>query len=149
MKTEIRNVTQVLNGLLKINTDRIEGYQNAAGGTCESDLKTIFTSMADESKKNASALIREINKSGGETVVMVCPVCLEGTSKFSGKHPKAIRDSCEFGIDAQTAYLDAISFNELTTVARNMVRNQQVAMKVSFDFIKNFREGNLPLISLN
>ena len=57
MKTEIRNVTQVLNGLLKINNDRIEGYQNAAGGTCESDLKTIFTSMADESKKILVVLI--------------------------------------------------------------------------------------------
>jgi len=148
MKTEI-NVNQVLHGLLKINSDRVEGYRNAAQGTFEVDLKTIFTNMADESKKNAFALIREINKSGSETVENLCPVCLGAISKFNGKHPRAIRDSCEFGKDAQTAYRNAISFNELTTVARNMVRNQQVAMKVSFDFIKNFRETNLPPISLN
>lgn len=147
MKTEIRNASEVLNELLKINNDRVEGYQNAAEGTHKLDLKTVFEGMADESKKNASELIREIKKSGGDTVGKVCPVAMDEKTTFTGKDRQSMRDSCEYGKDAQSAYRDAISSNELTTVARQLVRNQQAAMKVSYDMMKNFRDGHgLPML---
>lgn len=129
MKTVIIKAAEVLNGLLQINNDRVEGYQKAAEETPELDLKTVFKSMADESKKNASELSREIKKSGGDPAL-------------TGRDRHAIRDSCEYGKDAQSAYRDAISSNELTTVARQLVRNQEVALKASNDIIRNFKDSH-------
>jgi uncharacterized protein (TIGR02284 family) len=149
MNTGIRKAVEVLNKLLKINNDRVEGYQKAAEETLELDLKTVFKSMADESKKNASALIHEIEKAGGNSVVSSTTIegkvhhfWMDVKATFTGKRRKSILDSCEFGKDAQAAYNDAISSNELTTVARQMVRNQQVSLKAFYDIIRNFRDGH-------
>ena len=141
MKTVIIKAAEVLNGLLQINNDRVEGYQKAAEETPELDLKTVFKSMADESKKNASELIREIKKSGGDPRE-IYPAGRDEKTIPIGRERHAIRDSCEYGKDAQSAYRDAISSNELTTVARQLVRNQEVALKASNDIIRNFKDGH-------
>ena len=86
MKTVIIKAAEVLNGLLQINNDRVEGYQKAAEETPELDLKTVFKSMADESKKNASELIREIKNQ-----VVIRPA--DEKTTFTGKGP-----SCNSGL---------------------------------------------------
>ena len=55
----------LLNGLIEINNDRIEGYERAAKETDESDLKSLFMSMADESRGHRSELISEVIGLGG------------------------------------------------------------------------------------
>ena len=142
MKAIIRKAAEVLNGLLKINNDRVEGYQKAAEETTELDLKTVFKSMADESKKNASELSREIKKSGGNAVENADAVWITERTTFAGRDRHSIRDSCEYGKDAQSAYREAISSNELTTAARQLVRNQEVGLKASNDIIRNFKDGH-------
>lgn len=52
--------TQVLIDLLRINKDRVEGYKNASYNTNVADLKSIFSTMADESRKNVTDLTKEI-----------------------------------------------------------------------------------------
>ncbi len=52
--------TQVLIDLLRINKDRVEGYKNASYNTNVADLKGIFSTMADESRKNVTDLTKEI-----------------------------------------------------------------------------------------
>ena len=150
MKSGIGKTAEVLNKLLRINNDRVEDYQKAAEKTSELDLKTVFRSMADESKKNASALIREIVRSGGDTFGSsttirgkVYRTWMDVKAIFTGKDRQSILASCEFGEDAaQAAYYDAISSNELTMGARQLVRNQQVALKALYDVIMNFRDGH-------
>ena len=142
MKAIARKAAELLNGLLKINIDRVEGYQKAAEETTELDLKTVFRNMADESKKNASELSREIKKSCGDAAGNASLAGTDGRTTFAGRDRHTIQDSCEYGKDAQSAYREAISSNELTTVARQLVRNQEVGLKASNDIIRNFKDGH-------
>jgi hypothetical protein len=139
MKAIIRKAAEVLQDLLKINNDRVEGYQKAAEDTYELDLKTVFKSMADESKKNASELSREIKKTGDDAGNTFPAGIDEKASGVKDRHAR--RDSFEYGKEAQSAYRDAISSCELTTQARQLVRNQEVGLKASLSIIRNFREG--------
>jgi uncharacterized protein (TIGR02284 family) len=144
MKSGIGKAVEVLNKLLKINIDRIECYQKAEEKTLELNLKTIFRNMADESKKNASDLTREIERSGGNIISTPkrSNVWMDLKSIFSGKDRQSILDSCESGEEnAQAAYTNAISVYELTMKARQLVRNQQIAWKILFDIIMTFRDG--------
>jgi uncharacterized protein (TIGR02284 family) len=149
MKTEIRKATEVLHGLLKINNDRIEGYHRASEETNEPDLKILFSERINEGKKNVLELIREIKKStdymvwNGTTLSgKVYRVWMDIKAALTGKDRQSILNSCEFGEDVtQTAYRDAIASNELTTEARQLLRNQQVDLKGSYDLIRNFKKG--------
>ncbi|HEV8512204.1 MAG TPA: PA2169 family four-helix-bundle protein [Cyclobacteriaceae bacterium] len=150
MKTGIKKATEVLNGLLLINNDRFEYYRRASERTRELVLKTIFSNVAVESKKNASALIREITNSGNNSVGSRVTLRswfyrfrMKVKTLLTGKDPKSILDSCVSGEDAaQIAYQDAISSNELTMQARQLLRNQQLALKSFYDMIMAFRNSN-------
>src|ERR1700712_1740886 len=116
MKADISNAIEILNDLLKINNDRVEGYSKASGEINDIDLKTVFLSMADESRKIASELVREIRKSGGEAqsssttaAGKIYRTWMDVKSTFTGKDRQATLNSCEFGEDAaQKAYKEAI-----------------------------------------
>ena len=62
-------LNEVLNDLVRINNDRVEGYEKAIDETKEKDgdLKAVFHRMADESKQYASELKNEIRRYGGDT----------------------------------------------------------------------------------
>ena len=149
MKTGIAKAAEVLNKLLKINYDRVECYQKAEEKTPELNLKSVFRNMADEGKKNASDLTREIEKIGGDTHGSSTPkrgkvyhAWMDIKALFSGKNRESILDFCESGEDAaHAAYYLAISTGDLTMGARQMVRNQQTAWKVLYDVILTFRDG--------
>ena len=68
--TTNENLVEVLNDLVQINNDRIEGYQKAAEETkdIDVDLKAIFIKMAEESIKYKTELVNEITKFGGDPV---------------------------------------------------------------------------------
>jgi uncharacterized protein (TIGR02284 family) len=147
MRSEVVNTIGILKDLLRINNDRSEGYKRAADETQELDLKTIFLNMGDESKKNTSELAREIKKMGGDTDSMststagkLFRVWTDIKSTFTGKDKQFILNSCEHGEDAsQNAYRNAISSNDLPTEVRQLIRNQQVALRASHDWIRNYR----------
>jgi len=141
MEAAIKKTVEVLTGLLEINIARVEGYQKAAHEAPEPELKTVLKSMAAESKKNASELAREIKKSGGDPTE-VYPAGRDEKTIPVSRDRHSIRDACEYGKDAQSAYRDAISSNELTPVTRQLVRNQEVGLKASNDIIRNFKEGH-------
>lgn len=152
MKSEIGMAAKVLHKLLKINNDRVECYQEAAEKTHELDLKTALTGMADESKKNVAALTREIIRSGDGTFVNSHSkhrndnVWTKINAIFSSRS-QSILNSCERDEDAtQAAYHDAISSKVLTMGARQLVRNQQVALKSLYDMLMKFRDGH-PVIT--
>ena len=154
MKSKIEKAAEVLNGLLRINNDRAEYYQRASGKTGELNLKVIFNSMAVESENNSSALIREIMKSGSDTLgssttsrSLFYRFWMAVKAIFIGKDYQSVLDSCVPGEDeAQAAYFEAISSNELTMQARQMVRNQQVVLKSFYDLIMTVRNSTPLLI---
>jgi len=154
MKSQIIKAAKVLNALLRMNNDRAEYYQEASEKARELNLKTIFNGMAVESEKNALALIHEITKSGSNTIgrsttarSALYRFWMKAQNLFVGRDHHSILNSCVNGEEeAQKAYYKAISSNALTMQARQLIRNQQVALKALYDNMLTFRDATTLLI---
>ena len=143
-------VTEVLNDLIRINHDRIEGYERAVEDTRDKDvdLQSIFHRMADESKQHAAELEKEVQKNGGDTARdttvsgKIYRVWMDIKSAVTGKARKSVLESCEFGEDAaQKAYEEALKADaNLPADLRQLIVNQKAALKTSHDTIKRYRD---------
>jgi uncharacterized protein (TIGR02284 family) len=144
------NVVEILNDLIQINNDRIEGYQRAANEleSEDIDLKGIFNRMENESRGYLSELTQEVVKLGGEPSTgttasgKIYRAWMDVKATFTGKDRKAILASCEFGEDAaQKAYDAALSSDEsLPMDLRQLIANQKASLKTSHDLIKQYRD---------
>lgn len=140
---------EVLNDLVRINNDRIEGYQRAAEETKpeDSDLRNLFQQMAQESRQLKQELASEVAHHGGEvadgTMVSgkIYRAWMDVKAAFTGADRKAILSSCEFGEDAaQRAYKMATESEGLPTHVMELVNRQKQELKASHDKIKALRD---------
>lgn len=154
MKIRERDKTiEVLNDLLKINTDRADGYMLAIQESKDADLKIMFKNMVEESKKNIADLSRMILKLDGDPEFgentlagKIYHVWMELKTSFTGKDRQAILNSCEFGEDAAVkAYKSAIHEQDLITEAFDMIYRQAQLQRASHDVIKAYRDANLKM----
>jgi uncharacterized protein (TIGR02284 family) len=144
------NVVEILNDLIQINNDRIEGYQRASNEleSEDIDLKGIFSRMENESRGYLSELTQEVVKLGGEPSTgttasgKIYRAWMDVKATFTGKDRKAVLASCEFGEDAaQKAYDAALSSDEsLPMDLRQLIANQKASLKTSHDLIKQYRD---------
>lgn len=148
MKTPTENTAEVLNDLIQINNDRIEGYQRAAKETDEKDidLRAIFNDMADESRKYVSELSTYVTVRGEETAEgttlkgKIYRAWMDVKATFTGKDRKAILASCEFGEDAaQKAYDEALK-EDIPAEVRRVITEQKASLRNSHDKIKRMRD---------
>ena len=149
MKTNERTA-EVLNDLIQINNDRIEGYERASKETApgDADLRAIFDNMAAESRSYVNELTRHVAISGNEpadgTTVKgkIYRAWMDVKATFSGKDRKAILASCEYGEDAaQKAYDEALATDaELPTEIRQLITEQKSKLRSSHDKIKKMRD---------
>lgn len=142
--------SDVLNDLVRINNDRIEGY-NKAERECDdkdADLKSLFRQMAAESRSYVNDLRKYIDTSGGGSADdatlrgKIYRAWMDVKATFSGKDRKAILASCEFGEDAaQKAYNSALSSDaEMPADIRQLIMDQKTSLKKSHDRIKALRD---------
>ncbi len=151
MTTSTSEMTEVLNDLIKINYDRIEGYRKAAEESKEFDisLHEVFRGMADESRRNVSELTQLVRGSGSEvesgstTMGKIYRAWMDVKAVFTGKDRKAILSSCEFGEDqAQKAYDEALKADaEIDTDTRQLIMAQKDVLKSNHDEIKRMRDS--------
>ena len=144
------NLVEVLNDLVKINNDRIEGYERAISETegIDIDLKGIFQKMANESREYVAELSKEISSLGGEVETgttnsgKIYRVWMDIKATFTGKDRTAILENCEYGEDAaQEAYEDALATDaELPTSVRQLITDQKAALLESHNLIKKYRD---------
>jgi len=142
---------EVLNDLIRINNDRIEGYEKAAKETAakDVDLQAIFRQMSAESRSYVNDLSKFVVTSGEnpakDTTVAgkIYRTWMDVKATFSGKDRKAILASCEYGEDAaQKAYDAALSSDaELPTEIRQLIMDQKTSLKRSHDIIKKMRDA--------
>lgn len=146
-----KNLIEVLNDLIQINNDRVEGYNRANKETDnnDTDLNAIFNKMADESRQYVAELTREIVKLGGEPASgttasgKIYRAWMDVKSTFSSNDRYAILASCEHGEDAaQKAYKDALSDEILSGDIRRLIENQKASLRISHDTIKKYRDMN-------
>lgn len=154
MKTRQRDRTiEVLNDLLKINTDRADGYTFAIQESKDADLKIMFRNIVEESKKNISDLSRIILKLDGDPKFgentlagKIYHIWMELRTSFTGKDRQSILNSCEFGEDAAVkAYKSAIQEQDLVTEAFDLIYRQAQLQRASHDVVKAYRDVNLKL----
>ena len=142
---------EVLNDLIQINNDRIEGYEKALKELKDedADLKALFSSMISESHEIRLALGTEVNALGGDmensttTSGKIYRAWMDVKAVFTGYDRHTILANCEAGEDAaQRAYKTALDDEDLPAYLREMVIEQQATLKASHDQIKALRDAN-------
>jgi uncharacterized protein (TIGR02284 family) len=154
MKTKDQ-VLEVLNDLVRINNDRIEGYTTATKElkTEDADLQSLFSRMKSESQQLKSQLENKIAEVGGEsdkdsTLLSgkIYRVWMDVKASFSGKDRKSILSSCEFGEDAaQKAYAMALKEEDLPSEIRDLISAQKAQLRKSHDEVKMLRDTSRKL----
>jgi uncharacterized protein (TIGR02284 family) len=143
------NLIEVLNDLIRINNDRIVGYEKASDEArdIDVDLRAIFKRMSEESRQYAAELTQEVVRLGGEPATgttssgKIYRVWMDMKATFSGSTRQAVLENCEFGEDAaQKAYESALKSDDLTSDIRQLVANQKSSLKTSHDVIKKYRD---------
>ena len=147
---ETKEQTSVLNDLILINNDRIEGYQRAKNELKDedADLKALFTDMIAESHQYKMALATEVAAAGDDIEEgttnsgKIYRAWMDVRAAFSGHDRKTVLANCEFGEDAaQTAYATALKEDELPSHIRSLLTQQKEALRVSHNKIKTLRDA--------
>lgn len=144
------NTIDVLNDLVKINNDRVAGFENAIS-KLENDgqgIAEVFNKLAYESRDNVAELSALTTQYGGEAE--------EGTSAsgtlhrawidikatFSGNDVESILNECERGEDAiKAAYRSALEDNtDLPYDVIQTISDQQQGIIAGHDLVKSLRD---------
>lgn len=140
----------VLNTLITINNDRIEGYETASKETEEHDLKNLFDQFSMTSHKCKQELESEVRKLNGEiaegTLISgkFFRVWMDVKAALTGKDRKAILNSCEYGEDvAVDTYEKALSNHseDITAQQQTMLKAQHNLIKADHDKVKSMRDA--------
>lgn len=148
MNTE--KTIDVLNKLVEINNDRIEGYETASSETEEIELKNLFAQFAHTSHRCKMELESEITRLGGEPVEgtkitgKFFRVWMDFKSALTNRDRKAILSSCEFGEDkAVETYEDVLKNNleHLSFQQQTMINSQYALIKTDHNRVKSMRDS--------
>jgi uncharacterized protein (TIGR02284 family) len=141
---------QVLNDLVQINNDRIEGYQRASKDLKDGDteLKSLFTRLIGQSQGYKLALGTEVNafgkdmETGTTTSGKIHRVWLDVKAAFTGHDTYDVLEECEFGEDAiLKAYRTALEDENLPAYLRETISQQESELIDAHDEIKALRDS--------
>lgn len=146
---ENEKTIEVLNTLITINNDRIEGYETAAKETEEQDLKVLFAQFSSTSQKCKDDLVIEVTKLGGtpaegtKTTGKFFRVWMDVKAALTGNDRKAILNSCEYGEDvAKETYEEALKNDSenLSAEQQSMIKAQHTLLGADHDKVKSMRD---------
>jgi uncharacterized protein (TIGR02284 family) len=144
-----KQTAEVLEDLIKINNDRIEGYEKASGDLKpeDSDLRMIFLRAIDQSRKIKMLLGNELQTlgqsipSGTTGSGSIYRAWMEIKATFTGHTRHAVLASCEYGEDAaQKAYESALKSEHLPEYLSTIVLEQKNELKTVHDEIRQLRD---------
>ena len=147
---ENEKTIEVLNTLVQINNDRIEGYETAIKETEEQDLETFFGVLTQTSKKNNQELTGEITRLGGtategtKTTGKFFRVWMDVKAALTSKDRKAILNSCEYGEDwAKDTYKKALEndSDNLSAEQQTMIKAQHTLLVADHNKVKVMRDA--------
>jgi uncharacterized protein (TIGR02284 family) len=147
---ENSEIVDVLNDLIRINRDRIAGYEKAVENLEEGDaiLRTLFNQLAEESQRLKEELSAQVVVLGGEPAEnttmsgKIYRAWMEVKDTFASDDAKSALEASEYGEDAtQKAYTEALedSVNFPTNI-RKIIQDQKDLLKVSHDLVRNKRD---------
>lgn len=146
----MEKVANILNDLIRINHDRVVGYEKAIEELKDgdADLKTLFQRYITESRQYAQELTQEVSRLGANPADgttnsgKIYRVWMDLKAAIAGKDRKTILDNCEFGEDAaQKAYDLALNADvEIEPSLRDLIVRQKATLKVGHDEVKRLRD---------
>ncbi|WPV02528.1 PA2169 family four-helix-bundle protein [Mucilaginibacter sp. cycad4] len=140
---------QILNDLIQINNDRIEGYQRASKDLKDGDteLKSLFTRLIGQSQGYRLALGTEVSafgkdiETGTTTSGKIHRAWLDVKAAFTGHDTHNVLEECEFGEDAiLKAYRTALEDENLPAYLRETISQQESELLDAHDEIKALRD---------
>jgi len=147
----IEKSIEVLNDLIEINNDRIEGFGHATKdlGDENMDLKALFQTFREESRYNVEELSSAINQSGGDPDAgksgagAIHRAWMDVKATFTGDDRKSVLEECERGEDAiKKAYQDALSPDSgLPPEFTEIVSRQREGIIAAHNQIKALRDS--------
>ena len=144
-----------LNDLVKINNDRIAGYERAIAETkdLDVDLKALFEGLIRETQGYKEELIEAVAARGGDvtndTTISgkIYRAWMDVKAVFTGNDRKTILENCEFGEDAwRRAYEAALgSDTEMDAEIRQMITSHYTSETAAHELIKKYRDAHAAL----
>lgn len=151
------SLIEVLNDLIKINNDRINGYEKASDEikNTDIDLQAMFLKMGNDSRGHVLELSNAVVKLGGEPVTdttisgKIYRTWMDVKAAFARKERLSVLEACEFGEDAaQKAYEDALGSDaEMNAETRQLIMDQKASLKTAHDVVKKYRDLHETLVS--
>lgn len=147
---EKEKAIEVLNSLITINNDRIEGYEKASKETEEVDLKALFAQFISTSKNCKQELAREVSTLGGEVAEDATVsgkffrIWMDVKAALTGKDRKAILNSCEYGEDEALDTYEKALANDLEYLSadqKSMIYTQKALLKGDHNRVKALRDA--------
>lgn len=147
---EVDKTIDVLNTLVEINNDRIEGYVTASKETDEHDLKSLFAELALTSKYNKHELADEILRLGGQPTEdtkvtgKFFRVWMDVKAAITGKDRKAILGSCEFGEDHALDTYEKVLKDDVKCLSLgqySLIQAQHTLLKADHNRVKFLHEA--------
>jgi len=147
-----KETVEILNDLVRINNDRIEGYEKALKELKaeDADLKPLFLNNIDQSRKIREVLGNELQVLGGtidtssSNAGSIYRAWLEVKAVFTGHDRHSVLESCEYGEDAaQKAYQSAMDSEHLPAYLQDTVFKEKAQLKKSHDEIKALRDRDV------
>ncbi len=149
----IQHQISALNDLIKINNDRITGYEKANEATKDADLVALFPEYIDQSKHYVSELRDYIHVLGGDptdgTTISgkFYHTWMDVKATFTNKDRHGILKDCEFGEDvAKAAYRKALDDKELIWEDEKVVAlltAQLDGIKKAHESVKALRDASV------
>jgi uncharacterized protein (TIGR02284 family) len=143
-------VTGIINDLIRINHDRVVGYEKAIDELKDedADLKTLFQRYITESRQYAQELTTEVQRLGADPADgttnsgKIYRVWMDLKAAITGKDRKTILNNCEFGEDAaQKAYDTALNAEvDYEPSIRELIVRQKATLKAGHDEVKRLRD---------
>ncbi len=139
----------IINSLIEINNDRMEGYETAANETTDADLKSLFDQLKQTSEHCKRELVNEVKQLGGtpfegtKTTGKLFRVWMDLKAAITNKDHHAILSSCEFGEDvAVDTYQEVIEndSNQITARQLTIIGNQLSLIKSDHEKIRSLRD---------
>jgi uncharacterized protein (TIGR02284 family) len=141
-----KEIVDDLNDLVKINNDRIHGYEDAIKDNEDTSLNDLFRHMVIQSEQFRSQLAEHIVRIDGKGVAdfdstdltsKLHRAWIDIKSAVTGKDRSTILSSVEFGENAAVeAYKDAIEKDHIPAYIKEDLQKQLSELTAAYDKIK-------------
>lgn len=139
----------VLNTLIEINNDRIEGYETASKETDDQELRNLFSGFIQTSQQCKQQLVSEVVTLGGTPTDgtrisgKFFRAWMDIKAAVTGKDREVILNSCEYGEDVAVETYSDVLKNEMENLSpkqQSMINSQHGLIKADHDNVKELRD---------